>query len=206
MEKLQELMGKFKQPRTRKYISIISVAIIIFWIVFRFAMIGIEHNRVVFNATRDAATNGTPVVVQTVVRTSGALREPIAVKNNRAYVSSSRVHKFGAGQHVGDGVIVSVAKNVDLDSGMHVIRTRGVADGLQYAEFRATGHFVPVYAVNNGVIMVADGDVAHARDVVVARQDAENALVSSGLNDGDVIILARVSDGDKIQVQQQGEN
>ncbi|HBS76855.1 MAG TPA: hypothetical protein DEA31_03315, partial [Alphaproteobacteria bacterium] len=130
------------------------------------------------------------------------LREPIAVKSNRAYVASGRAHKFGAGQHVAGGVIVSVSPDIDLDSGMHIVRTRGVADGLQYAEFRATGHFVPVYAVNNGVVMVADGDIARARDVVVARQDAENALISSGLNDGDVVILTHVSDGEKIQVKE----
>ena len=202
MEKLQQLMGKMKQPRARKIMSIGLVAALVLWVVFRFTMIGIENARSVYNAARVAETDGVPVVVQQIERTSGVLREPIAVKSNRAYVASGRAHKFGAGQHVAGGVIVSVSPDIDLDSGMHVVRTRGVADGLQYAEFRATGHFVPVYAVNNGVVMVADGDIARARDVVVARQDAENALISSGLNDGDVVILTRVSDGEKIQVKE----
>lgn len=202
MEKLQQLMEQLKQPRARKIMSIGLVAVLVLWVVFRFTMIGIENARSVYNAARVAQTDGVPVVVQQIERTSGVLREPIAVKSNRAYVASGRAHKFGAGQHVAGGVIVSVSPDIDLDSGMHVVRTRGVADGLQYAEFRATGHFVPVYAVNNGVVMVADGDIARARDVVVARQDAENALISSGLNDGDVVILTRVSDGEKIQVKE----
>lgn len=202
MEKLQQLMEQLKQPRARKIMSIGLIAVLVLWVVFRFTMIGIENARSVYNAARVAQTDGVPVVVQQIERTSGVLREPIAVKSNRAYVASGRAHKFGAGQHVAGGVIVSVSPDIDLDSGMHVVRTRGVADGLQYAEFRATGHFVPVYAVNNGVVMVADGDIARARDVVVARQDADNALVSSGLNDGDIVILTRVSDGEKIQVKE----
>lgn len=202
MEKLQQLMEQLKQPRARKIMSIGLIAVLVLWVVFRFTMIGIENARSVYNAARVAETDGVPVVVQQIERTSGVLREPIAVKSNRAYVASGRAHKFGAGQHVAGGVIVSVSPDIDLDSGMHVVRTRGVADGLQYAEFRATGHFVPVYAVNNGVVMVADGDIARARDVVVARQDADNALISSGLNDGDVVILTRVSDGEKIQVKE----
>lgn len=201
MKKLQQLFEKIKTPRVRKYIAAGLIAMLIAWCVFRFTMIGIENARPVFNATRNAATDGVPVVVQTVQRASGVLHEPIAIKNNRAYVASARAHKFGAGQHVAGGVIVSVSPNIDLDSGMHIVRTRGVADGLQYAEFRATGHFVPVYAVNNGVVMVANDGVAHARTVSIARQDADNALVSSGLNDGDVVILTHVSDGEKIQIK-----
>lgn len=202
MEKLQQLMEQLKQPRARKIMSIGLIAVLVLWVVFRFTMIGIENARSVYNAARVAETDGVPVVVRQIERTSGVLREPIAVKSNRAYVASGRAHKFGAGQHVAGGVIISVSPNIDLDSGMHVVRTRGVADGLQYAEFRATGHFVPVYAVNNGVVMVADGDIARVRDVVVARQDADNALISSGLNDGDVVILTRVSAGEKIQVKE----
>ncbi len=201
MEKLQQLMERLKQPRARKIMSIGLIAVLVLWVVFRFTMIGIENARSVYNAARVAQTDGVPVVVQQIERTSGVLREPIAVKNNRAYVASGRAHKFGAGQHVADGVIVSVSPDIDLDSGMHVVRTRGVADGLQYAEFRATGYFVPVYAVNNGVVMVVDGNVARARNIVVARQDAENALISSGLTDGDIVILTRVRDGEKIQVK-----
>lgn len=201
MEKLQQLMERLKQPRARKIMSIGLIAVLVLWVVFRFTMIGIENARSVYNAARVAQTDGVPVVVQQIERTSGVLREPIAVKNNRAYVASGRAHKFGAGQHVADGVIVSVSPDIDLDSGMHVVRTRGVADGLQYAEFRATGYFVPVYAVNNGVVMVVDGNVARARNIVVARQDAENALISSGLTDDDIVILTRVRDGEKIQVK-----
>lgn len=199
--KIDWLIAQMKTPRGRKITAIAGVCVMVLWVAFRFTMIGIEHARPVFNAARDAAENGVPVVTMTVTRSAGDLREPIAIKNNRAYVSSGRVNKFGVGQHVGDGVIVSVAGGIDLDSGMYVIRTRGVADGLQYAKYRATGYFVPVDAINNNVVMVADGDVARARTVRVGRQDAENALVESGLQDGDIVILTHVSDGDKIQIK-----
>ena len=46
------------------------------------------------------------------------------------------------------------------------------------------------------------GNIARTRNVRVGRQDAENALVESGLRDGDIVILTRVSDGDKIQIKQ----
>ncbi len=72
---------------------------------------------------------------------------------------------------------------------------------MQFAEFSATGYFVPVYAVNNGVVFVARDGVAVPVTVSVSRTDADTAYITSGLDDGDIVILSRVSAGDKIRVE-----
>lgn len=201
-ERIAHLREWIKTPRAKKMMYMALVLIIIGWVVFRFVMIGVQNRIQVFNPTRHAATDGVPVSVVTVSRTSGVVREPLTVKNNRAYVSGVRATALRAGQKIGDGVIVSVAQNVDLDTGMHAVRTRGVSDGLQYAEFRADGYFVPVYAVSNGIIYVLRDGHAVATPVTVSRSDSDMAYITSGLGDGDVVILSRVADGAKVQVKE----
>lgn len=169
------------------------------WVVFRFAAIGAENARAVFNPARHAADVGAPVYAMQVTRSHGVLREPIEIKNNRALVSSVRVGKLQPGQRVGDGEIVSVAQNVDLNTGMHIVRTRGATDGLQYAEFESDGYFVPLYAISNNRVMLDVDGVATPRDVTVLRQDAHTAMLD-GLRDGDTVILSHVNAGDKVQV------
>ena len=84
---------------------------------------------------------------------------------------------------------------------MYVVHTSGVSDGLQMAEFNATGHFVPLYAITDGMVYVAENGVATARTVEIARQDSENAYIKSGLRNGDVVILSSVRAGDKVQIK-----
>ena len=131
----------------------------------------------------------------------GTLYEPLAVKNNRAYVSAARAQKLRAGQKIGDGKITSVSSNIDYDTGMYIVRTTGVSDGLQMAEFTTTGHFVPLYAITDGSVFVIENGVATVRNVNVARQDSENAYIASGLRDGDIVILSSVRAGDKVQMK-----
>ena len=169
------------------------------WVIFRFAAIGAENARAVFNPARYAADVGAPVYAMTVTNETGTLREPIEIKNNRALVSSVRVGKLKPGQRVGDGEIVSVAQNVDLNTGMHIVRTRGAADGLQYAEFDADGYFIPLYAISDGTVMLDIDGTATPRAVNIVRTDAQTALVD-GLNDGDVVILSHVDAGAKVQI------
>ena len=198
MEKIKE---KMKTQKVKNVIYGICIALLIFWVVFRFTAIGAENARAVFNTARNSADVGAPVYVMQVQSEKGILREPIEVKNNRALVSTYRVDKLKAGQRVGSGEIVSVSKNIDLNTGMHIVRTRGVADGLQYAEFETTGYFVPLYAISDDVVMLDNDGVATPRAVKVIRQDAEKALVD-GLSDGDVVILSKVDAGDKIQIKE----
>ena len=198
MEKIQKTMAtkKFKKIA---YISLI--AILVGWVIFRFAAVASENSRFVFNAARVAADTGAPVMAIEMADTDGVLYEPLAVKNNRAYVSAERARKLRAGQKVGGGKIVSVSSNIDYDTGMYVVRTTGVSDGLQMAEFSAHGLFVPLYAISNNSVFVIENGVAVARDINISRQDSENAYVVSGLRTGDIVILSSVRAGDKVQMK-----
>lgn len=197
MEKIAE---NLKTTKMKRFFTILLIAVLVGWVIFRFAAVASENSRHVFNAARVAIDQGTPIEAITVSRTDGVLREPIAVKNNRALVSGARVEKLRAGQKIGDGKIVSVSRNIDYDTGMHVVRTSGVSDGLQFAEISGNGYYVPLSAIENGVVMVVDGDVADARNVTVAAQDASVAYITGGLNDGDRVILSHVNPGTKVRV------
>lgn len=200
-EKIERIVAWVRRPRNKKRIYAALVVMVVLWVIGRFAMIAVENRMVVFNPARAAAATGTPVQVMTAHQTTDMLHEPLTVKNNRAMVSGTRVGLLHAGQKIGDGVIVSVASGIDLDTGLHAVRTRGVADGLNYAQYSATGFFIPSYAITNNVVYVADGDTAVARNVHIARSDADTSVITSGLNDGDIVILSRVVDGQKIQIQ-----
>lgn len=197
MEKIAE---NLKTKKMKHFITILTIAVLIGWVAFRFAAVASENARHVFNASRVAIDQGTPIEVVTVTHTDGFLREPIAVKDNRALVSGARVVKLRAGQKIGDGVIKSVSRKIDYDTGMHVVRTTGVSDGLQFAEIDASGFFVPVSAIENNTVMVVQNGVATVRDVVVAAQDANIAQITSGLNDGDNVILSHVENGAKVRI------
>ena len=199
MEKIQIAMATIKFKKIA-FISLVTV--LLGWVIFRFAVIASENARFVFNASRVAADTGLPVMAIEMSKETGTLYEPLAVKNNRAYVSGARAKNLRAGQRVGDGKIVSVSSNIDYDTGMYVVRTSGVADGLQMAEFNATGHFVPLYAITDGTVYVVENGVATARNVEILRQDSETAYIKSGLRNGDVVILSSVRAGDKVQIKQ----
>ena len=197
MEHVKKTIGNNK---FKKAMYIALMAVMVGWVIFRFAAVASENTRFVFNASRIAADVGMPVETITMAATDGVLYEPLAVKNNRAYVSGNRASHLRSGMRIGDGKIVSVSKNLDLESGMFVVRTSGVDDGLHYAEFTVNGHFVPLYAISDGAVFVSENGVAVARSVLIARQDSENAYIKSGLKDGDIVILSRVHSGDKVKV------
>ena len=168
-------------------------------------MLVIQHNQTVFNISRDVAANGTPVVTMTAQNSSGVLHEPITVEKNKAYVTGSRVGLFRAGQKVGGGKIASVSQNINLDTGMYVIKTTGVADGLQYVEYNRNGYFIPISAVVDSNVFVYENGVATLRKVIVAHSDADTALITQGLHDGDIVILSKVSAGEKVRLTEQNE-
>ena len=199
MEILQETMNTQKFKR---FLYIALTVLLIGWVAFRFASVAAENSRFVFNASRVAADRGAPIEVIEMKMMDGVLYEPLAVQNNRAYVTGARASKLRAGQKLGNGKIVSVSSGLDYDSGMYVVRTTGVGDGLHFAEFNGRGYFVPLHAVTNNSVMVAENGVAVARNVTVSRQDSENAYISSGLNDGDMVILTTVNAGDKVQIKE----
>lgn len=198
MEKLQDTINS---KRFKHIMHAVLAMLMIGWVVFRFGAVASENARYVFNASRVAADVGMPVYTVNMENKNGVLYEPLAIKNNRAYVTGDRAENLRAGQHVGDGEIISVSRNIDLDTGMFVVRTRGVADGLHYAEFTANGLFVPLYAIKDNTVFIVENGIAVARNITIARQDSETAYISSGLNSGDVVILSTVNAGDKVSVQ-----
>lgn len=199
MDKIQKTL---QNKKIKHAFFIAFVVVMIMWCAFRFAAVASENARYVFNASRVAIESGLPIESVVITTRDGILYEPLAVRNNRAYVTRERAGALRAGQRVGDGRIVSVSGDIDLNTGMHIVRTSGVSDGLQFAQFTASGHFVPLYAITDGVVYVATDGIATARPVVVARQDAENAYIKSGLNDGDIVILSRVKSGEKVKVNE----
>ncbi len=198
MEKVKQTLNKSK---IKHVFFVALVVLLIGWCVFRFAAVASENARYVFNASRVAADVGMPIDAVVMAHNNGVLYEPLAIKNNRAYVSGARAKNLYVGQKIGNGKIVSVSKNIDLDSGMYLVRTSGVSDGVAFAEFSANGHFVPLYAINSNVVMIVENGVVTPRNIEIARQDSENAYIKSGLSDGDVVILSHVNAGDKVQIK-----
>jgi hypothetical protein len=169
------------------------------WVVFRFIAYASENSRYVFNASRVAAEKGLPIEFVIVQSKTGTLYEPLSVKNNRAYVSAERASKLRVGQKIENGKINFVAKNVDLNTGMYLVRTSGVSDGLHFAEFTTDGIFVPLYAVSDNSVMIVDKGVTVPRNVKIARQDSETAYIESGLQPGDIVVLSNVQPGVKVK-------
>nr|MBQ0091454.1 hypothetical protein [Candidatus Enterousia merdequi] len=199
-EKLELLINKLK---TRKYKNIVYISVIfLIFAVFgiRFYIIAQENNFNVFNITRNNIKKGLPVDVLEMQKTDGVLLEPLTIKNNVGYVSGARIDNFKSGQKIANCKIVSVSKNIDLDTGMHVIKTYGCSDGLQYVENKINGFFVPMSAIHGDFVYVAQDGVAKMRKVIIANRDAQNALIKSGLNIGDIVILSHVEDNQKIKI------
>jgi hypothetical protein len=197
MDKIQKVLQK-KKFKHAFFIAL--VAIMTCWVIFRFAAFSAENRRYVFNASRVAMDVGMPVETMTVQVASGTLYEPLDIKNNRAYVSGERAEKLRAGQKIENGKIAYVSKSLDLNTGMFLVRTSGVSNGLHFAEFTTDGIFVPLYAIADNSVFVVENGVAVARDVVIARQDSEHAYIKSGLNTGDIVILSNVQSGDKVKI------
>lgn len=198
---------RIKQPKKiKQYIYVLCILGLLFWIGFRIFALIQQGNQQVFNISRDVAENGTPVLTITMENKSGVLHEPITVENNRAYVTGNRVGLFRAGQKIGDGKIASVSQKIDLDTGMYVIKTTNVPNGLQYVEYTRNGYFVPVSAVVDENVFVYENGIATLRKVIVAHSDADVALITQGLRDGDIVILSKVTSGEKVRISKSNEN
>lgn len=200
---MKKLIAKIKNmdPHRRNHI-VMRVAIVVFvaMVVYRFIAYGLDQHRSVFNLTRDAELNGVPVSVVEMKNTDGVIYEPLFINNNRGYVSSMRVSRFKPGQKItGGGEIVSVSTSLDLDTGMHVVRTRGVDNGAHTVEIRESGFYVPTDAVQNGNVFVVRDNVAHIVPVKVVRGDSEKTMIT-GVENGDVVITSHVSDGVLVKI------
>ena len=180
----------------KKKIIIIASIILIAMVSYRTFVIVSEHRREVFNPMRDGI-----VLVETMVahKKTDILREPLFIKNNTALVSRARINKFRPNQRIGSGRIVSVSNRIDLDSGMHIIRTNGVSNGMQFAESSYNGFFIPTAQISNSKIMVIENGIATQRSVTVVNRDARWSVISGGINEGDIIVLSMVEQGTKVR-------
>ena len=197
MDKIQQTL-RSKSIKHAFFIAL--VAIMAGWVVFRFIAFASENSRFVYNAARVAAEVGLPIESVTVRVKSGTLYEPLSVKNNRAYVSAERASKLRVGQKIEQGKITYVSKSIDLNTGMYLVRTSGVSDGLHFAEFTTDGIFVPLYAISDNSVFIVNNGIATKRNIKIARQDSENAYIESGLNAGDIVILSNVQSGVKVKL------
>ena len=200
---MRKIIGKLKGMNTRRTRHIALCAVLGLFgllVIYRFVTYGMEQNMSVFNLTRDANVNGVPVSVVELKQTDGVIYEPLFINNNRGYASSMRIGRFRVGQKIsGGGEVVSVSNSIDLDSGMHIVRTRGAADGAHLVEIHGNGFYVPTYAIQNGNVFVVRDGIAHITPVVVVRGDADNTMIE-GVSDGDVVVTSHVSDGVKVKV------
>ena len=199
-EKIEQIIKKLNTRKYKNIIYVIIAVVAVFIVGYRFYSVARENNFEVFNITRNNLENGTPVNILKIEKTNSVLLEPITIKNNTAFVSGARVSMFNAGQKVGDCKIVSVSHNIDLDTGMHVIKTSKCKNGLQYVEKQKNGFYVPISAIHGNKVYVEQDGFAHAREIIIADSDAQNALIKSGLNDGDIVILSNVQENEKIKI------
>jgi len=192
---------KFDDKKLKKNVYTAVFAVLALWFIYRFVMVAIESRMVVFNPMRAAEQNG--IVVDTIVaeQKSGIIKTPLSVENNRAYVSGAHRRGLKVGQKVANGEIVFVANSLDLDTGMYVVKTKNVDDGVVYAESECNGFFIPTYAVRESQVMRAESGSAIAVPVTVNASDSEFSCVSGEIKDGDIIVLSKVEPNQKINVQ-----
>lgn len=200
---MKKILEKIKNmdPHRFNHILVRSVVVVIVLaFAYRFLSFGFEQHKTIFNLTRDANINGVPVSVVKMEKTNGIIYEPLFINDNRGYVSGMRVGRFSAGQRIsGGGEVVSVSRSMDLDSGMHVVRTRGASNGAHMVEIRGNGFYVPTYAIQNGTVFVVRDGAAHAIPVTIVRGDADNTMIS-GVLDGEVVITSHITDGALIKI------
>lgn len=199
-ERIENIVKFLKTRKSKNVIYTVVITLVVILFASRFYTIHQENNFQVFNILRDNNVNGVPVNVLTMEKTDGVLYEPLTIKNNRAYVSGARIKVFKTGQKVGNCKIVSVSHAIDLDTGMHVIKTSNCGNGLQYVENRRNGYYVPASAVYGTNVYVMENGVAKLRDITIDGRDSQNVFVKSGLNDGDVVILSHIENDQKVKI------
>ena len=199
-EKFEQIIKNFNTPKNKKIIYITLGVLAVLVVGYRFYSVTKESNFEVFNIIRNNAAQGTPVTVLEMKKTNGVLLEPLTIKNNRGFVSGARISLFKSGQKIGDCKIVSVSHNIDLDTGMHIIKTAKCKDGLQYVEKEKNGFYIPVSAIHGNAVYVENSGVAEMREIVIEDRDAQNVLIKSGITDGDIVILSNVAENEKVKV------
>ena len=180
----------------KKLITLLIATAVASLVIYRIKDIAQESRREIFNVARHAAEVGVPAEIMTAQRQRDILREPVAVKNGRIFVSGARAYKFKPGQKIANGTITSVSRSIDLDTGLFIARTTA-ATGNHFVEMEFDGIFIPLSAIHDSVVMISENGIATQRQIEIIAADAERAVVS-GLRNGDTVILTKVDEGTKI--------
>lgn len=183
----------------KKRIYFFILGLIIFSFLYRFYMVFYERHMKIFNIDRNNKKNGVPVEVLQIKKEQKVLYKPLAIQNNKAYVSKAQIENYKVGQSVGNCRIISVSHNIDLNTGMYVIRTKGCKNGLNKLEINEFGYFVPIYAIDSDFVFLVQENTAKRQKIFIKDRDKDNALVV-GLNDGDMIILSNIEENQKIKI------
>lgn len=200
MKKIWEKIKNMDSHSRNHIIMRVGLALFAILVIYRFVAFGMIQHKSVFNLTRDAEQNGAPVSVIEMQKSDGVIYEPLFVNNNRGYISSMRVGRFKPGQKItGGGEVVSVSQSLDLDTGMHVIRTRGATNGAHTVEIHEKGFYVPTDAIKNGTVFVVRDGVAHAVSINVVRGDGKKTMIT-GVSDGDIVITSHIADGNLVKI------
>ncbi|MDR1072004.1 MAG: virulence-associated V antigen [Rickettsiales bacterium] len=156
------------------FLSILCASLMVGYRVQRLREEGVRH---INNIVRIHKEKGAPHEYAIAERTTDFLEEPLFVQNGRALVSADKIHMFSAGQAVKDknAKITHVAKSIDLDTGMFIVRVSGNITGKVMIMRRHVGFFLPVDAVLP----------AGAR---VVAKDAER-MVADGLSEGEKVMI-----------------
>ena len=200
--KLLEIIEKILNIKlTRKNIILGVIIFVSLLSLFRIIAFGIEKARSVFNISRNNIEFGIPVNVYTIKEEINYLKEPLFIKNNKTFISIKRIYKFKVGQKIGNGEIIFVSRNINLDTGMCIIKTKNVEDGINYVEMERKGFFIPIYALyKNKVFLLKNGRAIETK-VDVIDKDSSSALVK-GLDDGDIVILSKVENNQKVKISE----
>ncbi|MCL2737759.1 MAG: hypothetical protein FWE17_02770, partial [Alphaproteobacteria bacterium] len=78
----------------KKIIAIVAALAVLGIVANRAVQISRENARKVFNVARDVETRGIPVETMRAEIAPGFLREPVAARRGRIYVSGARVRRF----------------------------------------------------------------------------------------------------------------
>ena len=131
-------------------LSIIGfVTFFVLWGAYRVYMLNIKGDLQVYNVVRLHIERGGPPVNTVVAKTTtDFLLEPVHVDNGRSLVSANRIGRFEVGQGVlGQSArVTSVSRNIDIHSGMFIVRFSEPINGTVMVMRRFNGVFLPLEA------------------------------------------------------------
>ncbi|MCL2629775.1 MAG: hypothetical protein FWD33_03795 [Alphaproteobacteria bacterium] len=170
--------------------------------IYRAAQIVEESRREVNNIARINAELGAPVRTVQLKISSDFIKHPLSLRRGRAFVPQNVRDNLKVGMKVGNQKITSVSKNIDFNTGQFEVRVSGNLSGEFYAEEPMRGIFIPREAQSGGFVWIKDNGRAVRRKIKIAAQDADKILASSGIKEGELIIVsstAALKDGDKVR-------